>query len=465
MNVQPAQELGTGNIGKLLWKYSLPAIVGMMVSSAYNIISRVFVGRNEGMDALSGVALAYPINIIIIAFSMLITIGATAIISIRLGEKKTEEAERIIGTAFSVLLIISLALVLVLVLFLEPVLRLLGTTDRIMPYAKEFLLFSLPGIPFIGLGYGMNNFIRAEGHPRTAMLTQIMGAVVSVGLTALLVDWLDFGVKGAALASVSAQTIAAAWVMFHLISPRSGSVLKLRLKNIRPDFRLLLSILGVGVAPFAAQAMASVVLIAFNNRLNIYGGEAAIAAYAAINGILMVFVMPVMGMAQGVQPIVGFNFGARHYERVKKAEYSAIIVASLMTVAGFALAEAFPHVLVRFFGGDEVFTEMGALGLRIFLAMYAIVGMQILGSQYFQATGRGGISLLLTLTRQCIFLIPALFILPHFWGLNGIWLAGPVADTLSGIVTMSLFAADMKKLSANQEREKRVKLLERRRSA
>jgi putative MATE family efflux protein len=444
-------EFSTGSIGKLLWKYSLPAIVGMMVSSAYNIISRIFVGQKEGMDALSGVAVAFPVNIIMIAFSMLITIGATALISLRLGEKKIEEADKIIGTAFVALMIISLTLILFLALFLEPVLRLLGATDNIMPFAKEFMLFSLPGIPFIGLGYGVNNFIRAEGHPRTAMLTQIMGAVVSVGLTALLVYVLDFGVRGAALAAVCAQAATAVWVLHYLIFPRASSVLRLRRKNILIDIRILRGILGVGVAPFSAQAATSLVLIIFNNRLEMYGGDPAIAAYAAINGIVMVFIMPVMGVAQGVQPIVGFNYGARNFERVKKAVYGGMIIASAMTAAGFVFAETLPHVLVRLFGGDEGFTDMGVYGLRVFLALYMIVGAQIIGSQYFQATGRGAISLVLTLTRQCIFLIPALFVLPRFFGLLGIWLAMPVADVLAGAVTMGLFTSDMKRLTREQK--------------
>ncbi|MDR0434841.1 MAG: MATE family efflux transporter [Gracilibacteraceae bacterium] len=448
--ISAQEELGAGKIGKILWKYSLPAIVGMMVSSAYNIISRVFVGQTEGMLALSGVAVAYPVNIIIIAFSMLITIGATALISIKLGEKNPEDAERIIGTSFVALIAISLILVFFIVLFLEPVLRLLGATDDIMPFAKEFMIFSLLGIPFIGLGYGMNNFIRAAGNPRKAMVTQIVGAIVSVGLTALLVYVLRLGVKGAALAAVCAQALAAALVLQHLLSPRSGSALRLRLKYIRIEPRLLRGILSVGVAPFAAQAAASLVLIFFNNRLKIYGGDAAIAAYAAINGIMMVLVMPVMGMAQGVQPIVGFNFGARKYDRVKKAEYSAMMIATLMTILGFLLAELFPQTLIRFFGGDESFTGMGVHGLRVFMAMYAFVGMQIMGSQYFQATGRGAVALVLTLTRQCIFLLPALFILPYFFGLQGIWLAGPVSDTFAGVVTMILFARDMKRLSREQ---------------
>jgi Na+-driven multidrug efflux pump len=281
-----------------------------------------------------------------------------------------------------------------------------------------------------------------------------MGAVVSIGLSVIMVPLLHWGVKGAALASCFAQLTAAVWVLHHLISSRSGSILQLKVRNMRIDWRLMRAVLGIGMAPFAAQAAASLVLVVFNNRLGHYGGDMAIAAYAAINGVVMVLVMPIMGLSQGVQPIVGFNYGAKDYGRVKKAEFYAIGAATVMTIISFAVAELFPRQLLELFGGDESFLEMGILGLRIFMAMNFIVGAQIIGAQYFQATGRGSTALVLTVTRQFLFLIPLLFILPYFLGLNGIWLSGPVADTLSFIVTMTVFGRDIRKMNRLQAGEK-----------
>jgi putative MATE family efflux protein len=440
-------------ISKLLWQYLPPAIVGMVVGGLHNIISRVFVGREVGIDALSGVAVAYPVMIILFAFSMLITLGAAALISIRLGEKKQDEAERIVGNAFAALLIVSAILIVILLFYLEPILRFMGADDLMLPYAKTYMLYLMPGIPFMGLGYGMNNFIRAEGRPLKSMLTQLLGAAINISLTFLFVSVLQMGVKGAALAMVVSQVCTAFVVMYHFVIPSPKSLLRLRAKNIRLDPKLMLGIFGIGMAPFAAQSAGAFVLIIFNWRLGIYGGGDAIAAYAAISGVGMLFVMPIMGTSQGLQPIIGYNFGARLFARLRRTVFSGVIIGFSMGLVSFVVVQLFPVPIINLFGGEAEFRDMTVMGLRLFFAVVPLVGIQIIAGQYFQAIGRGKLALLLTVTRQCIFLIPSLLILSHFFGLTGIWFAPPLSDLLSFVVTMSFFTYNMRRMKKMQENE------------
>ncbi len=430
-------------VGKLLFLFSMPAIVGMMVNAIYNIVDRMFVGRGVGTLALSGIAISYPISLVLMAFGMLIGVGATALISIRLGQNKKEEAEEIIGNAFTLLLLMSIVLCILLLFFTEKILLVLGASSDVLPYAKDFTHIIILGIPAMSIGFGMNNFIRAEGNPKTAMISMLIGAGLNIILNPLFIFVFHLGVKGSALATVCSQTVVAIWVLAYFLGKRS--YLKLKRKYLLVKMKIFQDIIAIGLSPFSTQLVASMIIVLVNNRLAIYGGDMAIAAFGVINAVTMVILMPVFGLAQGVQPILGYNFGARNMDRVRTALNYVLIAATAVCLLGFILVELFPGYLIALFSEDNVqFTEVGIQGLRVFLAMLPIVGAQIMASQYFQATGRAKQAIFLSMSRQVVFLTPLLFILPHYYKLPGIWAAGPVSDVLSFILAMTFLLMDLK---------------------
>lgn len=437
--------LGEEKIGRLLVKFSGPAIIGMLVNALYTIIDRIFVGRGVGSLALSGIAISFPIPLVVIAFVMLIAMGATSLISIRLGQGRKEEAERIVGNSFVLLVIISVAITSLGFLFMDPLLIQFGASAEVLPYAREFLRVLLWGVLFQSIGFGMNNFIRAEGNPRIAMLTMVAAAVLNTILNPLFIFGFKLGVAGSALATVISQLLASIWVLSYFLGKRS--LLRLRWQNMRLDWSIVRGITGIGLSPFTMQLIGSLVTVIFNKSLAHYSGDLAIAAFGVITSLVMVIFMPVFGINQGAQPIIGFNYGARQYDRVKRALYLNIFGATTIMAAGFIVTQVFPHALMSMFAGDnQSMIELGSRGLRLYLMMLPIIGFQVASVNYFQATGKPKKSLLLSLSRQVIFLIPALFILPRFLGLDGVWLAGPLSDFASSLLTAILLAKDVKGL-------------------
>lgn len=439
-----SQQLGEEKIGKLLLSYSVPAIIGMLVNGLYNIVDRIFVGRGVGSLALSGIAISFPITLAIMAFGMLIGIGATSVISIRLGQQKREEAERIVGNAFSLLVGISLIITLLGYLFMDPLLVGLGASSEVLPYAKQYISVLLGGAVFQSIGFGMNNFIRAEGNPRIAMYTMILGAVLNTILNPIFIFGLHIGVAGSALATVISQFVTAAWVMYYFLGNKA--MLKLRLRNLQPEWILVKDILAIGLSPFAMQLVGSFVTVFLNNALAIHGGDLSIAAMGVITSITMLIFMPIFGIGQGVQPILGFNYGARRYDRVKQALKLAVIGATGVMIFGFLIVELFPAALMSLFSTDPELVRIGASGMRIYLMMLPIIGFQVTVVGYFQATGKPRKSLFLSLSRQLIFLVPMIWILPKFWGLSGVWLASPVSDFASAALTALWLFKDLKQL-------------------
>ncbi|MDA8228957.1 MAG: MATE family efflux transporter [Desulfitobacterium hafniense] len=443
-------QLGEEKIGKLLVKFSVPAIIGMLVNALYNIMDRIFVGRGVGSLALSGIAITFPISLAMMAFGMLIGIGATSLISIRLGQKKKDEAELIVGNSFVLLVGISIILSALTYIFMDYLLILLGASQEVLPYARDFMSVLLWGAVFQAIGFGMNNFIRAEGNPRIAMLTMILAAVLNMVLNPIFIFGLHLGIKGSALATVLAQMISSIWVLSYFMG--KSALLKLRVKNLRIDPTIVKDIIAIGLSPFSMQIVASFVTVLLNKTLSYYGGDLAIAALGIINGIIMLIFMPVFGINQGSQPIIGYNFGAQKYERVKRALKLSIIAATVITTLGFLVTEIFPASLMALFSKDDVeLTRIGVQGLKIFLIMLPIIGFQVATVNYFQATGKPKKSLFLSLSRQLIFLIPFIYILPKFFGLTGVWLAGPAADLLSSLVTALLLFKDLRTLDRSND--------------
>ncbi len=442
-------EFGNKSIGKLLWQFSWPAIVGMLVNALYNIVDRIFVGRGVGTLAIAATTVAFPIMLLLMALGMLVGIGATALISIRLGEQKKDEAEKIVGNALTLLIMLPLLFMVFYFSFSEQLLVFFGANQEVLPNALDFTNIIVAGSVFGAIGFGMNNFIRAEGNPRIAMLTQILGAVINGVLNYIFIFHLGLGIAGSALATVSGQFITSLWVLGYFLL--GHSTLKLRLKNLKPDFPIYLAILSIGFAPFAMQLANSVQNMLLNKSVMLYGGDLALSAIGVIMSISTLFFMPIIGVSQGAQPIIGFNYGAGQFERVKATLKKAIIASTCIAVVGYLVIHFWPEQIIGLFSdNDKALTELATHVILVFFTMFPLIGFQIICSSYFQAVGKPLQSSVLSLSRQVLLYIPLLLVLPHFWGIEGVWRAAPIADILSVLITATLITLEMKRLSKNQ---------------
>ena len=436
--------LGKDKISALLWKFSLPAIFGMVVNSLYNVIDSIFVGNGVGEIGLTAVTIAFPIMIVMMAFGMLIGVGSGALISIRLGEQNKEGAERILGNACILVVLIAAFLSTTFLLFLDPILMALGAQENVLPYAREFTRIILLGSIFMYIGYGLNNIIRAEGNPRTAMATMLIAAMFNTILNPLFIFVLKLGIAGSALATVLSQAVSAIWVVCHFFSEKS--VLKIHVANLYLRKNIVLGIIKIGLSPFLIQVCASANTFLFNYSLLQFGGELAVAAIGIINRVAMLLLMPIFGISQGAQPIIGYNYGAKQYQRVMEALKKAILAAVVFSLAGLVVVEVFPAHIVGLFNGNTELIAIGSGGLRIMLCMLPVIGFQIISSNYFQAVGKAGQAIFLNMSKQVLLMLPLILILPRFFGLKGAWLAGPVADILSSLLTGTFLFWELKKL-------------------
>ncbi len=440
-----SKAMGTEKVSGLLFRFSLPAIAGMMVQATYNVVDRIYIGNGVGPLGIAGATISFPVMLVLMAFGMLIGIGGAAALSIALGEGRREHAQRILGNSLTLLLIESFFLMLFGLLFLEPLLKLFGASDAVLPYARDYLQIILLGVFVNQIGFGMNNFIRGEGNPRVAMITMLIGAGLNIILDPIFIFTFGLGIRGAAIATVISQTVSSIWVMSYFLGSRS--ILTIKLKDMKLERVVVLRIIAIGSAPFVMQLTSSVLNIILNKQLQHYGGDIAISSVGIIYSILMFILMPIFGLNQGVQPIIGYNYGARRFDRVKEASRLAIFAATLITLAGFIGAQLFPAALVSFFAPDNrELLAMAVPAMRRFFLMVPIIGFQIVASNYFQATGQPKKAMILSMSRQVLFLIPLILILPLFWGLDGIWFAPPVSDLLSAVVTGTFFFLDIRRL-------------------
>lgn len=450
--VEREKLLGEKEIPKLLLKFSIPAIVGMLVNALYNFVDMVFIGQGVGPLGIAGVRIGFPLIVIGMAFSMLIGIGANSLISIRLGQKRKEDAELILGNAFVTMIAIGAVLTILGLVFMEPLLKLFGASQDVMPYAKGYFRIILFGVIFQMIGMGMNNFIRGEGNPKTAMLTMLIGAVINTILDPIFIFAFGWGIEGAALATILSLIISALWVLYYFFF--GNSLLKIRKPNLRIRFDILKSIVAIGLAPFAMQLAASVLVIFMNQGLAEYGGDIAVSAMGIINNIASLFMMVVFGINQGAQPIIGFNYGAQKYDRVKSTLKYAIGAATVVVTIGYASINLFAPQMIGLFSSDPELIDIGSRGLRRVLMFMPIIGFQIVSSAYFQAIGKPKQSMLLSLSRQVLILIPLVLILPKFIGLIGLFTAGPIADISSSILTAIFLFYELKNLDKKQKDEK-----------
>jgi putative MATE family efflux protein len=445
-----SQRLGTEKPLKLLISFSIPAIVGMLVQAMYNVISRIFIGNSVGSLGIAGITVAFPAMMVQLAFGFMVGMGATTLVSIRLGENKKEEAEQIIGTALILLIILSLMITIFGITFIDPLLRLFGASDQVLPYAKEYLGIVLYGTVIMMLGFGMNNFLRAEGKPKKAMITMLIGSFSNIILSPILISYLGWGMKGAGIATVISQSISATWIVTHFALGKGE--LKIRRKNLKLNPALIWTIMYFGLSPFTIQIAQSLLSAFMNTSLRTYGGDLAISGMGIVITLVSLIMMPIIGINTGVQPLIGFNFGAQKYDRVKQFLKYSIIVATALATFGFIITRLFPTELIAMFNNkDGELITFGSRALLIFLIFLPMIGFQIVGSGYFQAVGKPIHAMVLSLSRQVLIFIPALLILPRFFGLDGIIVSGPVADLMSTIITGTWLFMDMKNLNGKKQ--------------
>jgi len=427
----------------------VPTIIGMLVFAMYSIVDRIFIGRAVGSVGIGAVSLTFPIFMILMAVGMLIGTGTGTLISIRMGEGKTAEAEKLAGNAFSLLVIIGAAGTGIGLTYIDHILYTFGASANTYPYACDFMHVIFWGITFNFIAMGMNNIIRAEGNPKTAMKTMLIGAFLNLILNPVFIFGLNMGVRGSALATVLSNIVTSIWVMYHFTYGKSN--LKLRLKNLKVNLRTMMPAFAIGVSPFSMQIAASVVSVIANRSLLYYGGDTAVSAMGIISAIAMFIFLPIMGINHGSQPIIGFNYGAREFARVRKAVLLAISAASAISISGFLAVFFAPEFIIRIFDKNSAeLVKIGAPGMRTFLLLIPVLGFQAVGTNFFQAIGKPKISIFLSLLRQVLLLIPFLLIFPKFWGLDGIWLASPVSDLIAALTTAFFLFAAMKKLGEDQ---------------
>lgn len=440
--------MGTDKVGKLLLQFGVPATIGIVVNALYNIVDSIFIGQGVGELGIAATTVAFPIMIAMMAIGMLIGGGGNALMSIRLGEGNYPVAEKILGNSVSLFFAAWVIVASLGTIFLEPMLMFVGATPEVLPYAMEYTGIILLGFLFQGIGFGVNNFIRSVGSPKRAMSTMLIGAVANIILDYLFIMVFGWGVAGAAWATVIGQALAAASVI-HFFR-RGQTPVKLRISALRPDAALMAKMIPLGLAPFAMQVAASGVNIILNNSLVTYGslepvgGGGALAAMGVVIRLAQFFVMPIMGFVMAAQPIIGFNYGARKFDRVKKTFMIASVVSTLVLVVFWAIVMLLPGALVGVFGlKDAALRDVAIYGLRAYMVLMPLIGFQMLGASYFQATGQAAKSAVLSLTRQVIFFIPALFLLPRILPgliegmtpLQSLLYSAPVSDLLSTILT------------------------------
>ncbi|MCL2305456.1 MAG: MATE family efflux transporter [Planctomycetaceae bacterium] len=470
---EQTRRLENAPIRVLLWQYSIPAILGMVVNATYNIVGRIFIGQTIGEIGITAATLSFPAVMIFNAFGMLIGIGTSTIISIKLGEKKNGEAEQIIGQSLFLFALISLLFAVIGTLFLEPMLYLFGATAVSLPLAKEYLGLVLFGILFQTISFGVNSFIRAEGQPRVAMYSMLIGALSNIFFDWLFLVVLGTGIWGAALAMILAQALSSVWVLWLYFSGRT--LLKIRFRYIRFDYRRIFQIASYGFPPFAMQIMGCVLQILQNHQLKYYGeiygkihglengAEISIAIMGILFSVFMLFLMPLLGLGQGMQPIVGYNIGNRRFDRVRQTLSFALLVGFLFSTLTFILVMLRPEWLILPFIKSNVpnraeILSLGTHAVRVFSIMLPGVGLAIITISYFQSCGKPLLSLFLSMLRQVLLLVPLLLFLPYVFeripgatGLDGIWYSTPISDLGAIILAVLLLIFEFKRLASGIE--------------
>ena len=442
---QATLELGTKPVGQLLMQYAMPAIVAMTASSLYNIIDRAFIGQIVGPEAIAGLGITFPFMNLSAAFGAAVGVGASTCISVKLGQRDYKTAQYLLGNTVTLNLIVGFLFMVVCLVFLDPILRFFGASDVTLPYAREFMIVILLGNVITHMYFGMNAVLRAAGKPRHAMYSVLFTVAMNILLILVFVWWLRLGIKGAALATVTAQSMALCWQMWVFSDKKELLHLRKGIYKLKND--LVKNIISIGISPFLMQSTSCVIVIFMNNQFVRYGGDMAVGAYSIANSVVMVLFMFVMGMNQGMQPIVGYNYGAEKFDRMFRCLWQTIAWATIILLIGWSLSMLFPREIARVFTTDPTLLEMSARGIRLNMMVFFVVGSQAVITNFFQCIGKVKISIFLSLSRQLILLLPMAYIFPLFWGLDGVWYSMAASDFGSFSMTIPLLLWYIRKLN------------------
>ena len=445
-NKQAALELGQRPVGQLLWQYALPAIVAMTASSFYNIIDRAMIGQIVGPEAIAGLGITFPFMNLSAAFGAAVGVGSSTCISVKLGQRDYETAEHLLGNTVTMNLIIGFLFMVVCLLFLDPILLFFGASEVTLPYAREFMIVILLGNMVTHMYFGMNAVLRAAGKPKHAMYATLFTVACNIALVVAFVWWFRWGIRGAALATVTSQSLALCWQM-RIFSDKK-ELLHLKRGIYRLKSQLVRNIIAIGISPFLMNVTSCVIVIFMNNQFVRYGGDMAVGAYSIANSVVMVFFMFVMGMNQGMQPIVGYNYGAEKYDRMFRCLWLTIAVATVILLVGWGLSMLFPQYIARIFTTDQTLLHLSARGIRLDMLVFFVVASQAVITNFFQCIGKVKVSIFLSLSRQLIILLPLAYILPMWWQLDGVWYAMPLSDFGSFAMTIPILLWYLKGLKS-----------------
>lgn len=438
-------QLGNESVGKLLWQYSIPAIVGIVVMQLYNIVDRIFIGQGVGSEAIAGLAITFPVMNLSAAVGTLIGAGAGARISIVLGQNDKRKAELILGNSLVLTLLFGVIYISIFAIFLDEILMLFGASEITLPYAHDFMAYILPGMLLMNLCFSFNNIMRASGYPTRAMVTMFIGAGLNVILAPLFIFVFELGIKGAAIATDIAMAISMTFVMSHFFSKKSELHFKPGIYKLR--WNIFTAITAIGAAPFVVNMAGSALNAIVNNLLHQYGGDDAVGALGILMTYAQLLVMVVIGITQGMQPIIGFNYGARKFHRLKRAFWLSVAAASVVTCLGTLGAQFFPEYIARAFTTDSDLIAKTSQALRMTTMAFWAVGFQIVSTSLFQSLGLAGKSIFLSLIRQILFLLPMIYTFSHIWGLQGIWMAYSTSDILATMVTLVMIIIQIRKIN------------------
>ena len=444
MSASAPIQLGTEKISKLLRQYAIPAIIAMTASSIYNMVDSIFIGHGVGTYAIAGLALTFPLMNLGAALGSLVGIGAATLISVLLGGRNYDVAQRTLGNVVVLNVIIGLIYMIAVLAFLDPILYFFGASEQTVNYAKEYMEVILYGNIVTHMYFGLNAVQRSAGHPQRAMIATILTVIINTLLDPLFIYVFGWGIRGAAIATVVAQVVSLIWIVYQLSN--KNEILHFKKGIYKLNKRIVRDTLGIGLSPFLMNSAACMIVIVVNQSLKKYGGDLSIAAYGIITRLVFIFIMIVMGLNQGMQPIAGYNYGAKNFDRLKTVLYQTIFWATIITTSGFIIGEIFPEQLSRVFTKDEELIAKTTHGMRIIFMFFPIIGFQMVTSNFFQSLGMPKISIFLSLTRQLLFLLPLLFILPRFYGVGGVWASMPFADLIASIVSFFMLMYQMKKL-------------------
>ncbi len=427
--------LGTEKISKLLFSFSMPAFIAMLASGIYNIVDTIFIGKGIGTLAVGGVGIVFPIQTLYTAFAQMISIGSASAISRSLGEKEDERAHQVTTNAYILTTIISILLMVVSYFFINPILYFFGSNEELISYAHDYLIISILAIPFNALALLSSAVFRAEGNIKISMITVLIGSLLNIALDPLFIFVLNFGIKGAAFATVISQALATLFSLFYILSHRS--LVKFKRKYLIPSIKISTSIISVGFSAFARNGASSLFALITNATLRTFGGTLSITAFGTVNRIISFFFLPIMGINQGLQPIASYNYGARQPERIKQVVKLALIYTTIIGAIGSLVGILFPTATIRLFAKDENLISEATFVLRLQLLFYWTIGLQMVASTFYQSLGKAIPSLFLSILRQLIILIPLIFILPRYTslGINGVWYAFPISDFTAFLIS------------------------------